>query len=486
MLESNSESSSPDGARSGLARSLKTRHMTMIAIGGAIGAGLFVGSGAVIKTAGPAAILSYVLAGVLVLCTLRMLGEMVVAKPRTGAFADYARMGIGPWAGFTLGWLYWYYYVIIIAVEAVAGANILSAWVGLPLWLMAMLLMAVLTLTNLISVRWFGEFEFWFSGIKVAAIVSFIVLGLLWVLGVWPGDTGGLSNLVAHGGFAPNGLGSIFGAVVVVIFAFGGAEIVTIAAAESAEPAKSVARATTGVIWRIILFYVGSIFLVVCLLPWNDASVLSSPYVAALDKLQIPGAGLIMNFVILTAVLSVLNSSIYTSSRMLRVLASHGDAPEWLVRTNTRGVPTRAILASTVVGWVSVILAYVAPDSLFLFLVNSCGVVAIFMYVMIGVSELRVRRAVEREDPAKLTLKMWFFPYLTVAVIVCFVLVLVAMLFDADQRVQLLASVVSLAVVLIAYVLRKRHGQVPVTAETAEIGGGAEDPTRPQRTNGDE
>ncbi|WP_199179317.1 amino acid permease [Mycolicibacterium goodii] len=475
MLESNSESSSPDGARSGLARSLKTRHMTMIAIGGAIGAGLFVGSGAVIKTAGPAAILSYVLAGVLVLCTLRMLGEMVVAKPRTGAFADYARMGIGPWAGFTLGWLYWYYYVIIIAVEAVAGANILSAWVGLPLWLMAMLLMAVLTLTNLISVRWFGEFEFWFSGIKVAAIVSFIVLGLLWVLGVWPGDTGGLSNLVAHGGFAPNGLGSIFGAVVVVIFAFGGAEIVTIAAAESAEPAKSVARATTGVIWRIILFYVGSIFLVVCLLPWNDASVLSSPYVAALDKLQIPGAGLIMNFVILTAVLSVLNSSIYTSSRMLRVLASHGDAPEWLVRTNTRGVPTRAILASTVVGWVSVILAYVAPDSLFLFLVNSCGVVAIFMYVMIGVSELRVRRAVEREDPAKLTLKMWFFPYLTVAVIVCFVLVLVAMLFDADQRVQLLASVVSLAVVLIAYVLRKRHGQVPVTAEAAEIGGGAED-----------
>ncbi|AKS31048.1 amino acid permease [Mycolicibacterium goodii] len=468
MLEPNSELSSPDEPRSGLARSLKTRHMTMIAIGGAIGAGLFVGSGAVIKTAGPAAILSYILAGVLVLCTLRMLGEMVVAKPRAGAFADYARMGIGPWAGFTLGWLYWYYYVIIIAVEAVAGANILSAWVGLPLWLMAMLLMAVLTATNLISVRWFGEFEFWFSGIKVAAIVSFIVLGLLWVLGAWPGDTGGLTNLVSHGGFAPNGLGSIFGAVVVVIFAFGGAEIVTIAAAESAEPAKSVARATTGVIWRIILFYVGSIFLVVCLLPWNDASVLSSPYVAALEKRHIPGAGLIMNFVILTAVLSVLNSSIYTSSRMLRVLASHGDAPDWLVQTNTRGVPTRAILASTVVGWISVILAYIAPDSLFLFLVNSCGVVAIFMYVMIGASQLRVRRAVERDDPARLTLKMWFFPYLTVAVIGCFVLVLVAMLFDADQRVQLLASVVSLVVVLVAYVLRKRYGQVPATAEIGD------------------
>lgn len=469
MLESEPQLSSADEPRSGLARSLKTRHMTMIAIGGAIGAGLFVGSGAVIKTAGPAAILSYVLAGALVLCTLRMLGEMVVAKPRTGAFADYARMGIGPWAGFTLGWLYWYYYVIIIAVEAVAGAKILSVWVGLPLWIMAMLLMAVMTVTNLISVRWFGEFEFWFSGIKVAAIVSFIVLGLLWVLGLWPGDTGGLSNLVSHGGFAPNGVGSILGAVVVVIFAFGGAEIVTIAAAESAEPAKSVARATTGVIWRIILFYVGSIFLVVCLLPWNDASVLSSPYVAALDKLHIPGAGVIMNFVTLTAVLSVLNSSIYTSSRMLRVLASHGDAPEWLVRTNSRGVPTRAVLASTVIGWISVVLAYIAPDSLFLFLVNSCGVVAIFMYVMIGISELRVRRAIERDDPSKLTLKMWFFPYLTIVVIACFVLVLLAMLFDVDQRVQLLASVLSLVVVVVAYVLRKRFGRIPADADVAEV-----------------
>ncbi|MGY4650242.1 amino acid permease [Mycobacterium sp. URHB0021] len=358
--------SSSNEPHSGLARSLKTRHMTMIAIGGAIGAGLFVGSGAVIQTAGPAAIVSYCLAGALVLCSLRMLGEMVVAKPWAGSFADYARIGIGPWAGFTIGWLYWYCYVIIIAVEAVASAQILHVWVGLPLWVMAMLLMAVMTVVTLISVKWFGEFEFWFAGIKVAAIVAFIILGLLWVAGVWPGSTGGLGNLMAHGGFAPNGFASMLSAVVVVIFAFGGAEIVTIAAAESVEPAKSVATATTGVIWRMILFYVGSIFLVVCILPWGDGSVLSSPYVAALEKLGIPGAGVIMNFVILTAVLSVLNSSIYTSSRILRVLASHGDAPEWLVRTDTRGVPTRAILASTAIGWISVGLAYIAPDSLLL------------------------------------------------------------------------------------------------------------------------
>ncbi|MET4433290.1 GABA permease [Mycolicibacterium sp. 624] len=443
--------------------------MTMIAIGGAIGAGLFVGSGAVIQTAGPAAIVSYCLAGALVLCSLRMLGEMVVAKPKAGSFADYARIGIGPWAGFTIGWLYWYYYVIIIAVEAVAGAQILHVWVGLPLWVMAMLLMVVMTAVNLISVKWFGEFEFWFASIKVAAIVAFIILGVLWISGAWPGDSGGLGNLVNHGGFIPNGFGSILGAVVVVIFAFGGAEIVTIAAAESAEPAKSVAKATTGVIWRIILFYVGSIFLVVCILPWSDGSVLSSPYVAALDKLEIPGAAMIMNFVILTAVLSVLNSSIYTSSRILRVLASHGDAPDWLVKTDSRSVPARAVLASTAIGWISVGLAYVAPDSLFLFLVNSCGVVAIFMYLMIAVSELRVRRAIERDDPSQLTLRMWFFPYLTYVVIVAYVIVLVAMVFSADQRVQLLASVVSLIIVLIAYTLRKRFGRVPVDAEVPEL-----------------
>lgn len=471
MLGSGSQGTPQEESQSagGLTRSLKTRHMTMIAIGGAIGAGLFVGSGAVIHTAGPAAILSYVAAGLLVLFTLRMLGEMVVAKPRAGSFSDYARMGIGPWAGFTIGWLYWFYYVIIIAIEAVAGAAILHNWIpDVPLWIMAFLLMAVMTVANLISVRLFGEFEFWFAGIKVAAIVAFIVVGLLFVLGFWPGDQGGFGNLVAHGGFIPNGSSSILSAVVVVIFAFGGAEIVTIAAAESKEPAKSVANATTGVIWRIILFYVGSIFLVVCIVPWDSGSVLSSPYVAALNQLNIPYAGAIMDVVILTAVLSVLNSSIYTSSRMLRVLSSHGDAPQWMVKTNRRGVPTVAIAASTVVGWISVGLAYIAPDTLFLLLVNASGVVAIFMYIMIAVSELRVRRSLEREHPERLKLRMWFFPYLTIIVIIGYVAVLVAMAFNSDQNMQLVASTVSLLIVLGAYWLRKRFGKKPVESDSVE------------------
>ncbi|MER7408725.1 amino acid permease [Streptomyces cacaoi] len=449
---------SPDREQPRLNRSLRNRHMSMIAIGGAIGAGLFVGSGSVIKTAGPAAIISYCLAGALVLCTMRMLGEMVVARPSTGSFSDYARTAIGPWAGFTIGWLYWYYYVIIVAVEAVAGAAILHNWIDVPLWVLAMGLMAVMTATNLFSVKSFGEFEFWFSSVKVAAIVAFLIVGGLHVFGAWPGSSLDFSHLTAHGGFAPNGTTAIFSAIVVVIFAFGGAEIVTIAAAESKEPQRSVARATTGIIWRIILFYVGSIVLVVTIVPWDSAKVLASPYVAAWNAIGLKGAGTVMDVVILTAVLSVLNSSVYVSSRMLFALASHGDAPQWSVKTNKRQVPVRAILAGTAVGWISVILAYVSPDTVFSFLVNSSGAVAIFMYLMIGVSQLRMRRRLEREDPGRLTLRMWLHPYLTWLVMAGFAAVLVAMAVIDDQRAQLFTSLGSLAVVLLAYTARRAFG----------------------------
>lgn len=441
-----------------LSRSLRNRHMSMIAIGGAIGAGLFVGSGSVIKTAGPAAIVSYCIAGALVLCTMRMLGEMVVARPSSGSFSDYARTAIGPWAGFTIGWLYWYYYVIIVAVEAVAGAAILHAWIDAPLWLLAMGLMLVMTATNLLSVKSFGEFEFWFSSVKVAAIVAFLIVGTLYVVGAWPGSSFDFSNLTSHDGFTPNGFTSIFSAIVVVIFAFGGAEIVTIAAAESREPERSVARATTGIIWRIILFYVGSIFLVVTIVPWDGAEVLKSPYVAALDTIGVDGIGTVMDVVILTAVLSVLNSSVYVSSRMVFALAEHGDAPRWMVSTSRRNVPTRAILAGTVVGWLSVLLAYLSPDRVFTYLVNSSGAIAIFMYLLIGASQLRMRRRLEREAPERLTLKMWLYPYLTWVVIAGFLGVLVAMAVIDDQRTQLFTSLVSLGVVLAAYAVRRARG----------------------------
>ncbi|MFC6887310.1 MULTISPECIES: amino acid permease [Actinomadura] len=452
--------------RTGLRTGLRRRHMTMLAIGGAVGAGLFVGSGAVIRTAGPAAVLSYAAAGLLVLCVLRALGEMVVARPVAGSLAEYARMALGPFAGFTIGWLYWYLYVILVGAEAVAGAAILAEWIDLPQWVLAAALLVVMTAVNLVSVRSFGEFEFWFASIKVAAILVFLVLGALYVLGLWPDAPGGLSAITDHGGFAPNGVTSVFTAIVAVMFAFGGTEIVTIAAAESSEPGRAVARATGNVLWRVALFYVLSILLVVTILPWNDARVLTSPFVSALDTIGVPAAGTVMQAVILTAVLSVLNSAIYVSSRMLYVLTRDGDAPSGLVRLNGRGVPVRAILLGTVAAWAAVLASYASPDQVFKFLMNSIGVILAFVYLSIMLSQLRLRARLAREDPGALTYRMWGHPYVALLVIAALLAVLVSMAFMADQRSQLAASLVSLAVVAAAYPLRRHYGRTPPVTHT--------------------
>ena len=356
-----------------LQRGLKPRHMTMIALGGIIGAGLFVGSSAVISTVGPGAVVSYLAAGILVILVMRMLGEMAVANPSTGSFIDYTRTAIGPWAGFTTGWLYWYFWSIVLAIEAVAGAEILQRWIDAPTWLMSLVLMALLTGTNLFSVRSYGEFEFWFASIKVAAIVVFILVAGGWLLGIGGGDSPGLSNLTDQGGFAPDGALSLLSGIVIVIFAFVGAEIVTIAAAESEEPEEAVAGAVRSVVYRVLLFYVLSIFLLVCIVPWTDVPSGESPFIAALDRIGIPGSADVMNAIIVTAVLSCLNSGLYTGSRMLFALARRGDAPKALLEVNSRGVPVKAILLTTSIGFLSTILAWLSPETVFLFLVNSSG-----------------------------------------------------------------------------------------------------------------
>ncbi|WP_280336925.1 amino acid permease [Nocardia wallacei] len=450
-------------AREGLRTGLRRRHMTMLAIGGAVGAGLFVGSGSVIKTAGPAAVVSYTVAGVLVLCVLRALGEMVVARPVAGSLAEYARMALGPFAGFTVGWLYWYMYVILVGAEATAGAAILAEWIDLPQWTLAAALLVVMTAVNLISVRSFGEFEFWFASIKVAAIVVFLVLGVLYVLGWWPNGRAGVGNLTAHGGFVPNGWDGVLSAIVVVIFAFGGTEIVTLAAAESAEPGRAVARATSNVLWRVGLFYVASILLVVTILPWDDAKVLTSPFVSALDTMGVPAAGTVMQVVILTAVLSVLNSAIYVSSRMLYVLTRDGDAPAGLVRVNRRGVPARAVLLGTVAAWCAVVASYVSPDRVFTFLVNSIGVLLAFLYLAVMFSQLRLRTRLQREDPAALTYRLWLYPYLSWAVIAVLGAVLVSAALMSSMRTQLISSAVALAAVAAVYPFRAKLGKTPPT-----------------------
>jgi GABA permease len=446
----------PGALAGGLRRSLKRRHMHMIALGGVIGAGLFVGSGVVIGSAGPAAVLSFALTGTLVVLVMRMLGEMAVAYPAIGGFYEYNRLALGELAGFLTGWMYWYFWVIVVALEAVAGARILITWwPAVAPWEFTLALMTTFTIVNLLSVRSYGEAEFWFASIKVAAIVVFLGAGILFALGAWPGAHPGLPQLTANGGFMPRGIVPVLtGAVAATGFYFG-AEIVTIAAAESAEPERAVAETTQSVIWRVLVFYIGSIFLVVALVPWNDAVRMSRPYVSVMEVLRIPAAVTVMSLVILTAVLSALNSGLFASSRMLMALAERRDAPRAAARLDGRGVPVAAILASTAFGYLAVAMSYLSPNGVFAFLVNSYGTVAIIVYVLIAVAELKMRRRLEREQPGRLKIRMWGYPWLTCIAIAGMLAILAAMSVIPTQRLSLAFGLISMTVLVAAYGLRR-------------------------------
>ncbi|MEU3723361.1 amino acid permease [Streptomyces sp. NPDC031705] len=440
-----------------LSHSLKQRHLTMLGLGGVIGAGLFVGSGAGIGIAGPAIICSYLLAGVLAMLVMRMLGEMSAAMPASGSFSVYAEKALGRWAGFSAGWLYWFLLVVVLAVEATGAANIAHGWVpSVDQWLWVLIFMVVFTLSNLAAVRNFGEFEFWFAALKVGAIVLFLILGTLAVFGLLP-DTEpvGTANLTGRGGFFPAGLGGVVAGMLAVVFAFGGLEVVTIAAAESDDPAKSVSRAVRSAVWRILFFYVGSMLVIVSLLPWDSLEPGESPYVAVLDSIGIPAAGQIMNIVVFVALLSALNANLYGSSRMVFSLAERGEAPKALLKVSGSGVPTRAVLASVAFGFVSVVLNLLWPDTVFLYMLNAVGAVLLFVWVLIAVSQLRLRPRLERDMPERLTLPMWAFPYLTWAALAGMAAVLVLMLFDDSARPQLLWSSGAAAVVLLVACYRE-------------------------------
>ncbi|GAA2693883.1 MULTISPECIES: amino acid permease [Streptomyces] len=453
----------PSGPDTGLQAGLKNRHLSMIAIGGVIGAGLFVGSSSGIATAGPAILLSYALVGTLVVLVMRMLGEMSAANPTSGSFSAHADRALGPWAGFSIGWLYWFFWVVVLAVEATAGAKILEGWIpAVPQWGWALIVMVVLTATNLASVGSYGEFEFWFAGIKVVAIAAFIVVGGLAVFGVLPGvdsDRAGLGNLTEHGGFLPHGAGAVLTGVLLVVFSFMGSEIPTLAAGESEDPQRAVTKATNSIIWRIAVFYLGSIFVVVALLPWDSQSIVDQgSYVAALDSLGIPNAGEIMNFIVLTSVLSCLNSGLYTASRMAFSLGRRGDAPKAFARTTRRGVPQAAILSSVVFGFVAVFFNYKFPDTVFLFLLNSSGAVALFVWLAICFSQLRLRKIIQAEAPEKLVVRMWLYPYLTWAAAAVIVFVLGYMLTDTehDGRSTVLLSLLVAALVVVVALVKQR------------------------------
>jgi len=442
-----------------LSRSLRPRHVTMIAIGGIVGAGLFVGSSAAIAGAGPAILVTYALTGFLVLLIMRMLGEMAVGMPQIRSFTEFARVGLGNWAGFSVGWLYWFFWVVVVPVEAIAGAAILEKWIAMPTWEIGVVLMAIMTAVNLLSARAYGEFEFWFSSIKVTAIVAFILVAAAYAFGLISQGGSGFTNLTAHGGFAPSGWLAALAAVTTVIFSMMGAEIVTIAAVESPEPARAVARMSSSVITRILIFYVGSILMVLCVVPWNLVVPGESPFTLALDTMHIPFASTIMAWIILTAVLSCLNSAFYVCSRVLFVLAGHGDAPRWLVKTNKRQVPSHSVMLASVAGFAGVIAAILSPSRVFAFLLNASGALIVYIYLAIAVSQVRVRMKNEREGKPPV-LPMWLFPWLSYFAIAGFLAVLVALAITPARFAEFWTSAISVAVALVAYaaVRRKRHG----------------------------
>ncbi|MGV6397597.1 GABA permease [Pseudomonas caspiana] len=444
----------------GLDQGLKPRHITMLSIAGVIGAGLFVGSGHAIAEAGPAVLLAYAAAGTLVVLVMRMLAEMAVASPDTGSFSTYADRAIGHWAGFTIGWLYWWFWVLVIPLEANAAATILHAWFpDIGIWVFTLVITLLLTATNLFSVKNYGEFEFWFALIKVLAIIGFVVLGVAAIFGLLPNSqVSGVSHLFDTQGFLPNGMGAVLAAMLTTMFSFMGTEIVTIAAAESKDPEKQITKATNSVIWRICLFYLVSIFIVVALVPWNDSRLAEvGSYQTVLDMMGIPNAKMIVDIVVLIAVTSCLNSALYTASRMLYSLGKRGDAPAVATRTSKSGTPYWAVILSTTAAFLTVFANYVAPAAVFEFLLASSGAIALLVYLVIAVSQLRMRQK-SIAAGEQLSFRMWLFPYLTWLVIVFIVGVLGIMLVQEAHRVEILATgLLSILVIATGVLVARRR-----------------------------
>lgn len=439
-----------------LRHGLKPRHLTMMGLGSAIGAGLFLGSGVGIATAGPAVLVSYAIAGLLVVLVMRMLAEMAAAVPASGSFSVYAEAALGRWAGFTLGWVYWFTLIMVLGAEITGVARIVTGWFpGVPQWAVALVFVALFAAVNLAGVRRFGEAEFWFALIKVAAIVVFLVIGVLLVLGWLPGtEPVGTANLLGHGGFAPEGLGGIAAGLLVVVFAFGGIEIVTIAAAEADEPQRAVGRAVRTILWRILLFYVGSVAIMVLVLPWDAPVLQEGPFVAVLDVAGLPGAARLMEAVVVIALLSAFNANVYATSRMAYSLAGRGDGPPVLRRVSGRGVPWVAVLVSVAFGVVAVGLNWALPDTLLGILLNAVGAALLVVWVLVAVAQLRLRPRLEaqaRERGETMPLRMWGYPWLTWATLAALAGLVVLMLADGSARGQLLSTAALVAVVVGIY-----------------------------------
>lgn len=442
-----------------LGTGLKSRHLTLMGLGTAVGAGLFLGVGVGIRAAGPAILVAYAVAGAVVIAVMRMLGEMAAAYPSSGSFATYGRMAFGHWAGFLLGWLYWFLLIMACGAELTGASTMMASWFGVPQWIPALAAVAVLTAVNLAQVKGFGEFEYWFAMIKIAVIVGFLIVGVLLWAGALPASGFvGFGN-VRESGFAPNGIAGIAAGLLAVAFAFGGIEVVTIAAAESENPAENVKRAVNSIIWRIALFYVGSVTVIILLLPYSAIdgadSAADSPFTAVLEMANLPGAAGFMEAVIVLALLSACNAQIYGTSRLAYQQALEGNAPRWVAATNAAGTPVNSVLVSVFFAFVAVGLQWWNPPGMIDFIMSATGGCLIVTWIMITLSYIRLHPRI-RASAVRVRGASWV-PWVTLAALIGLT---VLMLFDDAARSQVISvAVLSLGLVALS-LLTKNRGAV--------------------------
>lgn len=442
-----------------LRRGLKNRHIQLIALGGAIGTGLFLGIAQTIQLAGPSVLLGYAIAGLIAFFIMRQLGEMVVEEPVSGTFSHFAHRYWSEFAGFMSGWNYWVLYVLVGMAELTAvGIYIQYWWPGFPTWASAAVFFVIINLINLTQVKVFGEMEFWFALIKVVAIVSMIAFGTWMLVSGTGGPDASVANLWQYGGFFPNGVSGLMMAMAVIMFSFGGLELVGITAAEADDPKHSIPRATNQVIYRILLFYVGALAILLSLYPWQKVALGGSPFVMIFHALDSNVVATVLNLVVLTAALSVYNSCVYCNSRMLFGLAEQGDAPRRLLRVNRRGVPLAALGVSATATGLCVVINYLMPGEAFALLMALVVSSLVINWGIISITHLKFRRAKQLEGETTFY-KSLGYPFTNYVCLAFLAVILVIMYLTPGIRISVLLIPVWLLVLGAAYLVKKRSGK---------------------------
>jgi AAT family amino acid transporter len=430
-----------EGSGEGYQRGLGARQIQMIAIGGAIGTGLFLGAGKAISKAGPSLILAYAIAGLVIFFIMRALGELLMYRPVSGSFSEYAREFVGPFWGFVTGWTYWLFWVVTGITEVTAAAQYMSFWThnSVPQWLYALVFTLILYAVNLISVKLFGELEFWFSMVKVTAIVGMILIcaGILTVGFSDAADTATVANLWNDRGFFPKGIGGTLMTLQIVMFAFLAVELVGVTAGESKDPEKTLPKAINTVPWRIAVFYIGALIMILSVVPWHEFQPGVSPFVAAFEKMGLGVGAAIVNFVVLTAALSSCNSGMYSTGRMLRDLALNGQGPKVFTKLTKSGTPLVGTTVSAALMLVGVWINYVAPGKAFDYVVSFATISGMWAWIMILVCQIRYRRLSDTGALPQSSFRAPGAPYTSWFALIFIFMVIVMMGIDKDSRVSL-------------------------------------------------